>query len=284
MISPIEPVCIHRQRYRIRALHTIPINNPLFSPQTSSLLHLIFETLAFVLGYRYFLYLRSTRKDPITDDRRTWIFIGAALGALLGSRILGLLEDPRVLFAGKEPWYRLLQYKTMVGGLLGGLAGVELAKRALGEKRSSGDLFTYPLILGIMIGRLGCFFNGMHEPTFGLPTDAWTGMDLGDGLRRHPVTLYEIAFLALLWAGMLGLEHRWQLQEGLRFKLFMIAYLGFRFGVEFLKPHHPLAMHLSAIQYACLAGWLYYGKTLSALAFHRNLLFTPKDSPGASAQ
>lgn len=258
-------------------------NNPLFSPQTSSLLHLLFETLAFVLGYRYFLHLRSRQPDPITDQRRIWIFIGAALGALAGSRILGLLEEPQVLFAGNEPWYRLLQYKTMVGGLLGGLAGVELMKYRLGEKRSSGDLFTYPLILGIMIGRIGCFLNGTHEPTFGLPTTAWTGMDLGDGLMRHPVTLYEIAFLGLLWAGLLLLDARWELQEGLRFKLLMIAYLGFRFIIEYLKPRQPLAAGFSAIQFACMGGWLYYGKTLSALILHPWSLFRAKDSrsPGA---
>lgn len=255
----------------------------MFSPQTSSLFHLIFETLAFVLGYRYFLHLRAKQADPITDHRRTWIFIGAALGALAGSRILGLLEEPQVLFSGKEPWYRLLQYKTMVGGLLGGLAGVELTKRRLGEKRSSGDLFTYPLIIGIIIGRIGCFLNGTHEPTFGLPTTAWTGMDLGDGLLRHPVTLYEIAFLGLLWVGLQWLERRYQLQEGLRFKLFMIAYLGFRFAIEFLKPRHPVAAGLSAIQFACMAAWLYYGNTLAALLLNRNALFVPKNFSSASA-
>lgn len=254
----------------------------MFSQQTSSLLHLIFETLAFVLGYRYFLFLRAKQADPIADHRRTWIFIGAALGALAGSRILGLLEDPQVIFSGKEPWYRLLQYKTMVGGLLGGLAGVELTKHRMGERRSSGDLFTYPLILGIMTGRVGCFLNGMYEPTYGLPTAAWTGMDLGDGMPRHPVTLYEIAFLGLLWAGLWLLERRRQPQEGLRFKLFMIAYLGFRFSIEFLKPHQPIAAGLSAIQIACLGGWLYYGKTLAALLSHRKILFTTKDSPTAS--
>jgi prolipoprotein diacylglyceryltransferase len=256
----------------------------LFSQQTSSLLHLIFETLAFVVGYRYFLYLRARQADPIADHRRTWIFIGAAIGALAGSRILGLLEDPQALLGGKEPWYRLLQYKTMVGGLLGGLAGVELVKLRMGEKRSSGDLFTYPLILGIMIGRVGCFFNGTYEPTFGLPTTAWTGMDLGDGIQRHPVVLYEIAFLGLLWASLVQVERRWQLREGLRFQLFMIAYLGFRFFFEFLKPHHPIATNLSAIQFACLAGWLYYGRTIAALFLDRETLFMPKDFPRESAR
>ena len=49
---------------------------------------LIFETLAFVLGYRYFLHLRAKKPDPINDNRRTWIFIGAALGALAGAGLL----------------------------------------------------------------------------------------------------------------------------------------------------------------------------------------------------
>ena len=55
---------------------------------------------------------------------------------------------------------------TIVGALLGGLLVVEITKKIIHEKSSSGDLFTYPLILAMMIGRIGCFTSGLTEETY----------------------------------------------------------------------------------------------------------------------
>lgn len=233
----------------------------------------MFETLAFFIGFRYFLYLRKKQADLISESNRVWIFIGASLGALIGSRVLGTLENPTVLMAGDTSLVKLFGSKTMVGGLLGGLAGVELIKKRIGVTRSSGDLFTYPLILGIMIGRIGCFLNGTAEPVYGVETSAWTGMNLGDGLTRHPVALYEIAFLALLWVSLAAIERQYSFSEGARFKLFMIAYLVFRFLLDFIKPTDPLLAGFSAIQWACLAGLWYYRKTIFSLIFRQREIF-----------
>lgn len=73
---------------------------------------------------------------------------------------------------------------TVVGGLLGGLVGVELSKKIIGVRTSSGDLFSYPLILGMMIGRVGCL-GGLEDNTYGEATTLPWGMDLGDGVMRH---------------------------------------------------------------------------------------------------
>lgn len=240
--------------------------------------HLVFEVLAFSLGFRYFLHLRKNQQDTITESHRIWIFIGASLGALIGSRLLGVLENPSLLWTGKLAWWQMLGSKTMVGGLLGGLAGVEIMKLRIGEKRSSGDLFTYPLILGICIGRIGCFLNGTAEPVVGLETHAWTGMDLGDGRLRHPIALYEIAFLLLLWLLLYLREKHAQPAEGLRFRIFMIAYLGFRFGIDFIKPVDPLFLGLSGIQWACLMGLGYYRITIFKLIFRAGEIWTRKNN------
>ena len=69
--------------------------------------------------------------------------------------------------------------KTIVGGLLGGLVGVELIKKLIKEKNASGDLFTYPLILAMIIGRIGCFSMGVYEETYGLPSS----IAMGDEFR-----------------------------------------------------------------------------------------------------
>ena len=224
--------------------------------------HTIFETLGLFIGFRYFIYLRKKQSDPIITTNRTWILIGAIFGALIGSRIIGALENPEQLLSAKNIFLYIYSNKTVVGGFLGGLFGVELMKHFIHEKQSSGDLFTYPMILGLIIGRIGCFSMGVYEETYGNSTTFFTGMNLGDNLLRHPVALYEIVFLFSLWATLLLIEKRFVLQNGARFRFFMIAYLLFRFFLDFIKPHYNLILQLSTIQITCLVGLLYYSKTI----------------------
>jgi len=63
----------------------------------------------------------------------------------------------------------------------------------------------------------------------------------------------------LLWVR--HLPHR----EGDLFKLFMVGYLGFRLGLEFLKPSEPIA-GLNGIQWLCLAVLVWYVRHLPTLA------------------
>jgi phosphatidylglycerol:prolipoprotein diacylglycerol transferase len=237
-------------------------------------LHLVFETLGMAIGFRYFLYLRNRQKDRINDSNRVWIIIGATFGAFFFSRLVGAFENPLSLFHSQHPLLYLYANKTIVGGLLGGLLMVELTKKLIGEKTSSGDLFTYPLILAMMIGRIGCFTSGLGEDTYGLPTTSGLGINLGDGLYRHPVTLYEIAFLALLWLTLTLVEKKAPLQNGYRYQFFMIAYLTFRLLLDVIKPHYPLVAGLGTIQLCCIAGLLYYAKTIYKIFFNFSALTT----------
>lgn len=222
------------------------------------LLHAILEPLGMFIGFRYFLYLRNGKGDQIQSSQRLWIIIGAIFGALLGSRLAGGLENPTELFKAPNVLLYFYANKTVVGGFLGGLFGVELVKKLIGEKHSSGDLFTYPMILALIIGRIGCFGMGIYEETYGVETTFITGINLGDGILRHPVTLYEIIFLIFFWIGLIQLEKRFSLVDGGRFKIFMIAYLLFRFVTDFIKPHYTFSFGLSTIQLVCLAGLVYY--------------------------
>ena len=143
------------------------------------------------------MFLRKKSIDPISSTNRLSILIGAIFGALFFSRLVAFFENPVAHI--HEDWLFNLNNKTIMSGLFGGLLGVELAKKIISEKQSSGDLFTLPIILGIMIGRLGCFLSGIKEFTYGKETSFFMGMDLGDGLTRHPIALYEIVFLLALF-------------------------------------------------------------------------------------
>jgi len=242
--------------FRLSFPVTIQIGN------SAILLHTILEAAGIFLAFRYYLYLKKRKGDIIESDNRTWIIIAAAAGALIGSRLVGALESPHLLASASNKLLFIYQQKTIVGGLLGGLFAVELAKHFLREKLNTGDLFVYPLLLAIIVGRLGCFSMGIHEETYGVKTHFIGGMDLGDSQLRHPVTLYEIVFLVLLWICLRRVETKSALVNGGLFKLFMIAYLVFRLFLDFIKPHYTFPFGLSVIQLTCIAGLVWYSRYL----------------------
>jgi len=216
------------------------------------------EPLALFTGFRYFLYLRSRTGDPISQINRTSIFIAAIFGALFGSRLVGGLENPPAMLHAKHILLYFYENKTVLGGFLGGLWAVELVKKYIGERQASGDLFVYPILLGLIIGRIGCFSMGIYEETYGIPTSLPWGMDLGDGIRRHPVALYEIVFLILLWVTLKKIDPLLAVEQGARFKVFLISYCTFRLLLDFIKPHYTFPIGLSTIQLASIASLIYY--------------------------
>jgi phosphatidylglycerol:prolipoprotein diacylglycerol transferase len=218
--------------------------------------HLIFESLAYFIGFRVYLYTRN--KDRIPLDKAIWVVVGATLGAAFGSKILYWFEDPKQTLDHWNDLLYLMEGKTIVGGLLGGLIGVETAKKFIGWTRSTGDDFVLPLAVGMMIGRIGCFLTGLDDHTYGVATTWFTGIDFGDGIKRHPTQLYEIVFLALLILFLLQIRKRNMGWEGLLFQLYMFCYLLFRFLIDFIKPTpHPYWV-LNNIQVASLLGIVYY--------------------------
>lgn len=219
--------------------------------------HPVFEALAYAAGYWIFRRMRVRRGDILAEPERWTILAAAAVGALLGSRMLGLAEQwPTVVAAWQNGKLLALLLapggKTIVGGLLGGWLGVELVKKINGIERRTGDLFALPLCAGIAVGRIGCFVAGLADDTYGKPTNLPWAVDLGDGIGRHPVQLYEILFLALVGVVLA----RWKkLPEGMIFRIFLGSYLAWRIVIDFLKPQ-PLFAGMNLIQWTCLAGIL----------------------------
>jgi prolipoprotein diacylglyceryltransferase len=217
--------------------------------------HPVLETLAYAAAFAVFRWLRGRQGDVVSEPQRWTVLAAAAVGALLGSRLLGLAEQwPTVLAAWRAGriWALLLSPggKTIVGGLLGGWLGVEIAKRVAGIRRRTGDLFVLPLCVGTAVGRVGCLLAGLADDTYGKPASFPWAVDLGDGIGRHPVQLYEILFLVL--AGVL-MSTNLRLPEGARFRIFLAAYLAWRLAIDFLKPQ-PLVHGMNLIQWACVAG------------------------------
>ncbi|MDY6993239.1 MAG: prolipoprotein diacylglyceryl transferase [Pseudomonadota bacterium] len=226
------------------------------------LVHAVFEALALCVGAFYYRIvwrrLNPEVASPLRKDHFP-VLLGCILGAALGNKVVFWIEVPHLLSQYWQTPTLWLGGQSIVGGLLGGLIGVELAKKWAGIQRSTGDTFVFPILLGLIIGRIGCFLAGLADGTYGVATEWPWGIDLGDGIPRHPTSVYEILFAILLW----GILHRLQpllaAQPGLLFKIMLSSYLLWRLGIETLKPlPFNYALGLSGIQVVCLIALLIY--------------------------
>ena len=234
--------------------------------------HAALELAAFTLAGLVYWRAGNAATQPPQRLTRWGLLAGAALGAALGARGLDVLQYWQALQG--QPLSVWLGGKTIVGGMLGAVVGVEVAKGLLGWRRSTGDGFVLPLIIAIVVGRVGCQLAGLSDLTYGNVTRLPWGWNYGDGLRRHPTAAYEIlgvGVLALLvYRGPLA--RRLKATPGDRFRAFLAGYCLLRLGLECLKPPYgPVAAGelppqflgpLSAIQWACVAGLAYYAQAI----------------------
>jgi prolipoprotein diacylglyceryltransferase len=213
--------------------------------------HVFFELLGYAVGVAIFLSLKR-RGDHITNADRWSIVTAAVLGATVGSRLLFWMEDPTATAGYLRNAPEMLGGKTLVGALLGGWIAVECTKRWIGVRSSTGDLFVLPLAFGIAVGRIGCFLSGLADGTYGTPTMWPWGVDLGDGIARHPTAIYESLFMIAFGLFLFRLGPR--LERGRLFTVFIAGYLAFRLSVDFIKPGVVAAAGMTAIQLACVVG------------------------------
>ena len=236
--------------------------------------HLLLETLAYLVGARIYWAAVRAQPRPAAWADRLALVAGAVCGAALGSKALHVLEHlPHLLEHGTPALW--LGGKSVLGGFIGGTLGVELAKRLIAGRSSTGDAWVPALATGLVIGRLGCQLSGLWDQTYGTPTSLPWGWDYGDGIPRHPTALYEMLLVIALF---LALRGRWRDTPGARFAAFLAGYCVIRLVLEFLKPPFgdtaagtlPAALYagLSAIQWAALLGlagyaWLFALRTRS---------------------
>lgn len=179
------------------------------------------------------------------------IWFAALGGAFLGAKLAFLVAEglaERTTLAG------LIGGRSIAGALLGGYGSVELAKRLVGWRRPTGDLFAVTVPLSLTIGRVGCVLADCCQ---GIACEGtWFTVLDHDGTPRWPAAqvelLFNAAFLAwAVWAGRRG----WQRDQ--RFHVYLIAYGLFRFGHEFLRDdprwfgafggYHAVALALVAL-------------------------------------
>ncbi len=200
---------------------------------SGALLHTIFDIAAWMAAATGMYWLsRQGLRFPSQSFDLPYIaalVFGAGLGAyLFGSANLWLSGQSGIA-------------RSVEGALAGGIVAVELYKWSAGITVRTGARFALPLALGIAIGRLGCYFAGLDDFTYGTPTALPWAHDFGDGVLRHPVQLYESAAMgafALLYVLALLNRNAFVLTNG--FYLLLGYYGAQRLLWEFLKPYGAL--------------------------------------------
>ncbi|MES2037154.1 MAG: prolipoprotein diacylglyceryl transferase family protein [Pseudomonadota bacterium] len=231
-----------------------------FSASTAHLLHFVFEWLAIAIGVQLYRRQRAYQQQAgILAPGHYGVIIGCVVGAAIGNKAAFWMEFPHMWAAATDSLQILMSGQSIVGGLLGGLIGVEFAKFLLNQPQSTGDNFVFPLMVATVIGRIGCFLAGLNDGTYGNPTSLPWGVDFGDGIVRHPTQIYDMIFV-LAWGGYL-LRHRqaWQSQSGLMFKMYLAGYLFWRLLVDGIKPvPYYYFSYLSGIQVLCIIALVIY--------------------------
>ena len=194
-------------------------------------------------------------------------FICLVAGAALGAWASGSLNTIRQASPALS--------HSIAGALVGAIVGVETYKAVRRIRGSTGRLFVGSFASGVAMGRWGCLFAGLPDRTYGVPARLPWAVDLGDGIGRHPVQVYEslamAAFLALyIW----GLAKRapWAMRRG--FYALCIWYGAQRFAWEFLKPYPSIVGPFNIFHLLC-GGLVAYG----ARYYLRDLDDERADSP-----
>lgn len=215
--------------------------------------HRWFDAAAWLVGLALAFGLHRAGLTPgqPLHRRNPGYLISLALGAAIGAYLVGAL--PGLVEAGQPLGH------SIAGALAGGVLAVELYKAGARVRGSTGGVLVAPLAAGIAVGRLGCLFAGLADGTYGDPTSLPWGVDLGDGVPRHPVQLYESAAMAgflAVYLVALARKTRWARDHG--FHIFVAYYGAQRFTWEFLKPYPDILGPLNPFHFVCL-GLIAYG-------------------------
>lgn len=247
--------------------------------------------LAYIAGMTLAWY--ETKRLGISQWALLDMSLFGFLAALLGSKIAHILFDGFLDYYLRNPWEMLVVWRggqVFYGGLIAGL----LVAMIIGRHRrvplwKTLDALSPAIMLGLGIGRIGCFMAGC---CFGKPTNLPWAIQYGAGypatrtqvaeklispeahycLPIHPTQLYESGFAFTLCAMGILLLHRKGFKKGTVFFILLNLYAIGRFCMEFLRADQrgSIFSWLSTSQAISLgiiilstAGWLWHSHRIS---------------------
>jgi len=141
---------------------------------------------------------------------------------------------------------------TIYGAVLGATLGIWIySKFSKFNFAYLADLLAPAVPLAQAVGRVGCTLNGC---CYGLPTSLPWGMVYTDpqsyaplGIAVHPVPLYEIIYLLIVFGVIFSLRGRLK-PDGSLFLIYLSLYSLWRIGIDFLREGTPFILGLHQAQ------------------------------------
>ncbi|WP_296193140.1 prolipoprotein diacylglyceryl transferase [uncultured Microbacterium sp.] len=213
-------------------------------------LRIHFYALCIIAGVIVAAFMTNARLTRRGAER--WVVLDIALPAfviaIIFARLYHVVTHWDFYFgAGKNIWSIFAIWEggiAIYGALIGGAIGAWLGCRWTGVRFwTFADALAPGILLAQALGRFGNWFN--HE-LFGLPTDLPWGLEiestnsafpagLAPGTLFHPTFLYEVIWnvfgvCVILWAG-----HRFVLQWGKQFAIYLVWYSAGRIVWESIR-------------------------------------------------
>ncbi|MGV8122968.1 MAG: prolipoprotein diacylglyceryl transferase [Candidatus Xenobiia bacterium LiM19] len=196
--------------------------------------------------------IKRNRSKSISTDNIMDFSLYLLLGGIVGARLVYVLlhfseyiGSPLSIINLREgglSWH---------GALLGGLiAFILIARKRRIKFGELVDLCSPGIMLGLAVGRLGCFMNGC---CLGDPTTLPWGVVFPEAgpLKRHPTQIYELILDIAVVIFLLYREKNKKF-DGEIGLLMLSAYSLVRFFVEFFRYSPPRIAGLSIAQYLSL--------------------------------
>ncbi len=212
-----------------------------------SFLYGLFYLAAFLVSAGIFIFAGIRRKYPVS----TWLLI-----TLFG--VLFFIIGNKLITINAAGWQQLLSGnglpetgRSVLGGILGLIAGLLIAKHWLKFDLPVLDNLAYAVPTGIAITRLGCLWGGC---CYGTPTHLPWAVQYGTNFRLfqmqaadmqipgtstlslpvHPTQIYDMLFCLIIFLLVYITRKTWK-ASGSRFLFAILCYTIFRFINEFFR-------------------------------------------------
>ncbi|MGV3487581.1 MAG: prolipoprotein diacylglyceryl transferase, partial [Tuberibacillus sp.] len=220
--------------------------------------HAVVSVIAILLGFGVALTL--TKKTIYQEHVRNYIF-WALIGSIIGARLWHV-------FVFQWPYYMHHPAEiiaiwnggiSIMGAIVGGIVSLMLYvyKHKL-DFWEFADYLAPPLVLGMGIGRVACFFGG---DAFGSPTHLGFGVVFPEGTIAYdtygseplwPVIIWESQGDIFIFAILLYLLGK-KFFKGFIFTVYLFLYGVLRFVLEFFRGDSPDYAGLSGGQWTAIA-------------------------------
>ncbi len=181
-----------------------------------------------------FLMSRKSRRTgfPASSEIAADLVFAAVFSGFIGGRLFYIFENAAYYTQSPLKVFTLWEGGLIFyGGVAGALLGLFWTFKVKKIPYWKGLDFLIPYVaLTHAFGRVGCFFNGCCA---GKPCDLPWAVTV-EGVRLHPVQLYEAAFNLLLFL-FLNARHEKKKFDGEIISLYFILYAAGRFVFEFFR-------------------------------------------------